>query len=132
MSSVTNVGGPSGSALGSFRVRWISIGCVGHGSSSASGTTHGLSASFLPWLNQSCTSNWIHAPASRLSVVAGMNSSRVRSSRLIVRAFGSSSLSSGSRTVSSSGTLRPKRLPSAPISGSSRSLNVPSSVRAVR
>ena len=29
-------------------------------------------ASVLPWLNQSCTSNWIHAPASKLSVVAGL------------------------------------------------------------
>ena len=34
---MTNVGGPAGSALGSRRVRWICIGCSGHGSSSASG-----------------------------------------------------------------------------------------------
>ena len=127
---MTKVGGPSGSALGSRRVRAISIGCWGHGSSSASGTFHGFSASFLPWLNQSCTSNWIHAPARRLSVVAGMNSFRVSSSRLTVRGFGS--IGSFSRTVYSSGTLRPNRLLRLPISGSSRLLKVPSSVRAVR
>ena len=45
-------------------------------------TSQGRSVSFLPWLNQSCTSNWSQAPASRLSVVAGMKRSRVSSSRL--------------------------------------------------
>ena len=127
---MTKVGGPSESALGSRRVRWISIGCCGHGSSAASSIFQGFSCSFWPWLNQSCTSNWIHAPASRLSVVAGMNSLRVNSSRLTVRGFGSSGFFSFA--VYSSGTLRPKRLPRLPISGSSRLLKVPSSVREVR
>ena len=92
-------------------------------------SSRGSSCSFSPWLNQSCTSNWIHAAASRLSVVAGMNSFRVSSSRLTVRGFGSSGFFSF--TVCSSGTLRPKRLPRLPINGSSRLLKVPSSVRAV-
>ena len=99
MSSVTKVGGLSGSGLGSCRVRSIRIGFSGHGSSASSGTLQGFSASLLPWLNQSCTSNWIHAAASRFSVVAGWNSLRVSSSLLTSRGFGSSSLSSDSRTV---------------------------------
>jgi hypothetical protein len=55
-----------------------------------------------------------------------MNSFRVRSSRLTRRGFGSSGFFSAA--VDSIGTLRPKRLPRLPISGSSRLLNVPSSV----
>ena len=96
VSAVTKVGGASPFVLGSRRVRGICIGCCGQGSSPASGIVHGASDSFLPWLNQSWTSNWIQAPASRFSVVAGMNSFRVISSRLTVRGFGSRSLSGGS------------------------------------
>jgi hypothetical protein len=70
--------------------------CCGHGSSSTSWIVHGSAASFLPWRNQSCTWNWIHAAASRFSVVAGLNLSRVSSSRLTVRGFGSRSFSGGS------------------------------------
>ena len=108
---------------GPRRVRWICIGCSGHGSSSASWISQGSSGSFLPWLNQSCTSNWIQAPASRLSVVAGLelvageqlaaDQARVRLEQLVRRL---------AERVASSGTLRPKRLPRLPISGSSRSL----------
>jgi hypothetical protein len=40
--------------------------------------------------------NWSHAAASTLSDVAGMNRSRVSSSRLIVRGFGSRIVCAGS------------------------------------
>ena len=62
-----------------------------HGSSSASSSSNGSSGRFLPWLNQSCTSNWSHAPARTFTIVAGLNSSRVSSLRLTRRGFGSSS-----------------------------------------
>src|SRR5215213_2804163 len=76
--------------------------------------------------------NCSHAAASRLSVVAGWNSWRVRSSRLTVRGFGLSRAHSFSGYVNSMGTLRPKRVPALPIVGFSRSLKVPSTVREVR
>ena len=90
VSPVTYVGGPLASGLGSGFVRRIFIGCSGHGSSFSSGISQG-SGSSGSWLSQSCTSNWIQAPASRLSVVAGWKDSRVRSRRLMSRGFGSSS-----------------------------------------
>ena len=100
-----------------------------HGSSGASGTCHGESGAW-PWLNQSCTSNWSHAPASRFSVVAGMNSLRVSSSRLTTRGFGSRIAGSASGNVRASGTLRPKRAPTAPMRGLETSFQVPSTERA--
>ena len=127
---MTYVGAPPfPSGAGSLRVRSIRIGRSAQGSSSASSSRNGSSGTFLPWLNQSWTSNCSHAPASRLTIVAGMNSSRVSSSRLTTRAFGSSSCGSGSGYVCSSGTLRPKRAPIIPIAGASRSLWLPSGRR---
>ncbi len=94
---MTYVGGePSSRWLASGRVRWIRIGRSGQSSSSPSSSSNGSSSTFFPWLNQSCTSNWSHAPASTLTIVAGWNSVRVRSSRLTSRGFGSSSPGSGS------------------------------------
>ena len=119
--SRTSLGLP-GSALGSGSVRSTRIGCSGHGSSSSSGISQAFSGSLSPWLNQSWTSNWIHAPASRFRVVAGSKLSRVSNSRLIRRGFGSTASGSSSGHVCSSGTLRPNRLPIEPINGSSRSL----------
>src|SRR6266567_7885838 len=66
-----------------------------------------------------------------LSMVTGWKVSRVSSSRLTMRGL-------GVRTVDSlgyasyRGTLLPKRVPTLPIVGCSRSLYVPSTVRAVR
>ena len=71
--------------------------------------------------NQSWTMNWIHAAASRFRMVAGWNCSRVISSRLTTRGFGTSRLAVSGR-VCSSGTLRPNRQPAAPIRGYCRSL----------
>ena len=123
---------PSSAWLGSRRVRSICIGRWCHGSSSASGSSNGFSGTLLPWLSQSCTSNWSHAAASTLTIVAGLNSSRVRSFRLTRRGFGSSSCGSGSGKVLASGTLRPKRWPIIPIAGWERSFQLPSDVRSVR
>ena len=81
--------------------------------------------------NQSCTMNWIHAAAIRLRMVAGLNSSRVISSRLITRGFGTRRLAVSGDTCSS-GKLRPKRRPTDPIDGHFRSLNEPSSIRPSR
>jgi hypothetical protein len=67
-----------------------------------------------------------------LTIVAGLNSSRVSSSRLIVLGFGSRRSGSVWGNVLASGTLRPKRAPIAPIVGVSRSLKVPSTVRPSR
>ena len=97
-------------------------GSVAMGRRPASGISQDVAGSLSPWLNQSWTSNWIHAPASRFRVVAGSKVSRVSNSRLIRRGFGSSSLGSSSGQVCSSGTFRPNRLPIEPINGSSRSL----------
>ena len=69
--------------------RWGPVGW--RGSASGAPASHrprrarqlkALSRSPLPWLSQSCTSNWIQAAAITFSVVAGMNSSRVRRARL--------------------------------------------------
>ncbi len=91
VSVFTHVAGPPfASGDGSRRVRSIRIGCSNQGSSSAHSTSHGLSTSVWPWKTQSCTSNWIQDAARRFRVVAGMNSRRVRSSRLTSRGFGSS------------------------------------------
>ena len=72
-------------------------------------------------MNQSCTWNWIHAAASTLTISAGWNVVRVRSSRLTVRGLGFSRFAV-SGIVSESGTLRPKRTPALPIRGHPRSL----------
>src|SRR5215218_5206092 len=104
----------------------------GQGSSSFKSSSHGFSFSLLPWLSQSRIMNCSHAAASKLSVVAGWNSWRVRSSRLTVRGFGLKSAQSFSGYVSSRGTLRPKRVTAPPIAGFSRSLKDPSAVRVVR
>ena len=93
---MTNVVGPASSGVGSGRVRWIVIGSCGQSSPVSSGSSHGPSAWGFPWLNQSCTSNWIQAAASTFSVVAGWNVSRVSSRRLTRRGFGSSIASGGS------------------------------------
>src|SRR5262245_5449645 len=66
--------------------------------------------------NQSCTWNWIHDAASRLRMVAGVNSSRVISSRLTTRGLGVIRFAVSGTTLSS-GTLRPKRRPTEPIFG---------------
>src|SRR4051812_19052732 len=76
--------------------------------------------------------NWIHADATTFSVVAGMNSCLVSSSRLTVRGLGSMKSASDSDPAASSGTLRPKRVRAAPMTGPDRSLYDPSTVRAVR
>ena len=132
MSEVTHVCGPSGSEVASFTVLRIRIGRSGQASPSARSISHSSSGFAGPWLNQSCTSNWSQAAARTFSVVAGTNSSRVCRSRLTARAFGVSSRGSVSGYVCFSGKLRPKRVPVEPISGFSRSLNVPSIIREVR
>ena len=76
--------------------------------------------------------NWSQAPASRLSVVAGLNSSRVISVWLTMRGFGERISGIGSGNVMSIGALRPNRVPALPIAGFSRSLKVPSGERDVR
>ena len=72
--------------------------------------------------NQSWVWNWIHAAASRFNEVAGVNVSRRISVRLIVCGSGSISPGIASGNARSSDTLRPKRLPASPMSGSSRAL----------
>ena len=120
---MTYVGGPPfASGAGSLRVRSIRIGRSGQGSSSARSSSKGSSGTFFPWLNQSWTSNWSQAPARTLTIVAGLNSSRVSSSRLTTLGFGSSSSGADSGYVPSTGTLRPKRAPIMPIAGCSRSV----------
>ena len=71
--------------------------------------------------------NCSHAPASRFRIVAGLNVSRVISSRLTTRGLGTSRFGVSGK-VCSSGKLRPKRRPAAPIFGKCRSLCVPSIV----
>ena len=89
----------------------------GQSSSGDSGILNSLPGSGMPWLNQSCASNWIQAAANRFSVVAGMNVRRARSSREMSRGLGSSSSGSGSGTASVSGMFRPKRAHVIPIRG---------------
>ena len=114
-------------------VRGIFIGCSGQGSSSATGISPrllrlGLAvAEPVVHLELDPRSGEQVERRRRLELLAGQElaadqaRARVehRVSRLAV-------------AVNESGTLRPKRLPRLPISGSSRSLNVPSSVRAIR
>jgi hypothetical protein len=55
-----------------------------------SGTvTSRVPSGYRAWFTQSCTWNWIHAAARRLSDVAGRKVSRVSSSRLTTIGFGS-------------------------------------------
>ena len=93
---VTQVGGPAVRVRGRVGARALGSASAApaHGSSSASSSSNGSSGRFLPWLNQSCTSNWSHAPASTFSVVAGLELSRVSSSRLTRRGFGVEQLGS--------------------------------------
>jgi hypothetical protein len=102
-------------------VRRMRIGLSSHGSSSARGTSQGLSLGLLPWLSQSRSMNCIHEAASRLSDSAGMKVLRVKSSRLTVRGLGCMSRSE-SGYVRSIGTLRPNRVLALPIRGFPRSL----------
>ncbi len=75
-----------------------------------------------PWANQSWVWNWIQDAASRFSVVAGVNSLRRISVRLIVCGLGVISPGIASGNALSSDTFRPKRVPAIPMSGSSRAL----------
>lgn len=84
------------------------------------------------WLNQSCVWNWIHAAASRLSVVAGMKLLRTMNFSLMARGFGVQSSASVGRGQLSRGKLRPNRMPAQPIRGRSSELNLPSELRASR
>ena len=61
-----------------------------------------------------------------------MNVSLVISRRLTSRGLGVRRVVRSGKLVASLGTLRPKRAPARPIPGSSRSLKLPSGVRAVR
>ena len=72
--------------------------------------------------NQSWVWNWIQAAAKRLREVAGVKSVRRIRVRLIVWGLGSISPGIGSGKALSSATLRPKRVPVIPMSGSSRAL----------
>ena len=82
---------PFSSGNGSFRVRSIRIGRSAQVSSASSSSSKGSSGRLVPWLNQSCTSNWSQAPARTLTIVAGVNSSRVSRRLLTRRGLGSSS-----------------------------------------
>lgn len=118
------VGGwlPPGGAVGSERVRITCIGRTGHGSSSVTGISQGLSLGPVPWLNQSRIMNCSHAATSALTEVAGMSSVRVNSARLTSRGLGCIIRGSGSGSAYSSGTFRPNRDPAIPIRGWLRSL----------
>ena len=121
----------SGGAVGSSGVRSTVNGGCGQSSSAASGRIHGLSLGLVPCRNQSWIMNCSQAAISALPAVAGMISSRVISRRLTSRGFGSS-IRSLSGQVSDSATLRPNRVPAMPISGWSRSFQLPSGCRSVR
>ena len=82
---------------------------------------------FSPWPNQSWFWNWIQQAASTLSVVAGLKVSRFSSAGAdLARARAPSARGIGSGAVASAGALRPKRLPTMPISGSVGSWREPS------
>ncbi len=81
------------------------------------------------WANQSWVWNWIQDAASRFSVVAGVNSLRRISVRLIVCGLGVISPGIASGNALSSDTFRPNRVPAIPMSGSSSALYEPSGVR---
>ena len=122
---MTNVGGSSAAdagRVGSSIVRMMRIGSSGQSSSGASCTSQGLSVGLFPWLNQSRIMNCSHAATRALTDVASMRLSRVIRARLTSRGLGRSLSSRESRTMRVSGMLRPKRVPAAPIRGSSRSL----------
>ncbi len=97
------------------------IGSASQSSPAGSGTSIIRFGSLL-WLNQSRIWNCSQAAASTLSVEAGLNVVRRSSSLLTVRGFGSNRAGGTSARPSSSGTLRPKRVPAIPIDGNDRSL----------
>jgi len=66
---------------------------------------------------QSCTINWIHGAASKLTIVAGLNSVRFISFSLITLGFGVISSSSVGARVYSRGTFLPSLIPEQPIRG---------------
>src|SRR3954462_15984034 len=82
-------GAPPELCAGTDTVRRTCIGCSGQSSLSSIGTSIVSSGLPRPWKNQLWFSNWIQAAASTLRVVAGLNSSRVISSRETLRALGS-------------------------------------------
>ncbi len=84
------------------------------------------SGEFSPWPNQSWFSIWIQQAASTLRLVAGLKVSRFKRRRLTSLGLGSISRGIGSGAVASGGALRPKRLPTMPISGSAGSWYEPS------
>ncbi len=122
----------SAGRVGSGGVRMMVIGRCGQVSSAASGTTQGSAFGPVPWLNQSRIMNCSHAATSEFTVVAGTNSVRVSSARLISRGLGVSTPASSGRTAADSGTFRPNRVPAMPIRGFARSLYEPSVVRLMR
>lgn len=80
--------------------------------------------------NQSWVWNWIHAAASRFSVVAGMNSFRVINISESIRGFGVMISASVGLGVYCLGKFLPNRIPVHPIFGIAVELYVPSKLRA--
>ncbi len=112
----------AGGWVGSGRVRGMTIGLLGQGSSARSGISIGLSVGLLPWLNQSRIMNWSQLATSALAPVAGWSLVLVMSVRLTSRGLGVRRAGSASGNVFSRGTLRPNLEPAMPMVGFSRSL----------
>src|SRR5271156_2836 len=85
------------------------------------------------WKNQSWTWNWIHAAASKLTIVAGLNlpSWRAIGRSLTIRGLGDISSSGLGALVYFRGTFLPSLIPAHPINGSCNELNLPSELRAL-
>src|SRR3954452_14191042 len=112
-------------------VRRTRIGCSCQSSESSIGTSIVSSGLPRPWKNQLWFSNWIQAAASALSVVAGLNVSRVISSSETLRALGVWRRGGFSGLIRLGSMLCVNSRPTEPMSGSSRSFQRPSGRRAL-